>query len=66
MFTFISFLLNPNNTIVSLLVVLTILTFIALLLPTGSNYDSQENVSASRFFSITKSYCLLVSMVPLI
>ena len=66
MFTFISFILNPNNTIVSLLVVLTILTLIALLLPTGSNYDSQDNVSASSFFSITKSYCLLVSMVPLI
>jgi len=66
MFTFISFILNPNNTIVSLLVVLTILTLIALLLPTGSNYDSQDNASVNNFFSITKSYCLLVSMVPLI
>ena len=64
MLPFISFILNPNNTIVSLLLVLTFLTLIALLLPAGSNYSIENNTNS--FYSITKSYCLLVSMVPLI
>jgi hypothetical protein len=64
MLSFISFILNPNNTIVSLLVVLTILTLIALLLPSGSTYSIEGNTNS--FYSITKSYCLFVSMVPLL
>lgn len=63
MFNFISFLLNPNNTVVSLLLVLIILTSFAFVLPTGS---SKFNVEGLGHYSITKSYCLFVSMVPLV
>lgn len=70
MFSFISFLLDPNNTVVSLLVVLIVLTMFAFVIPTGSsNVDndmsSNSNVGNS-YYSITKSYCLFVTMVPLI
>ena len=60
MTSYLSFLLNPNNTVVSLLVVLIILTMVAFIIPSGS---SNEN---GRYLSITKSYCLFVTMVPLI
>ena len=63
MFNFISFLLNPNNTVVSLLLVLIILTSFAFVLPTGS---SKLNLEGTGNYSITKSYCLFVSMVPLV
>ena len=49
----LSFLFNPNNTLVSLLVVLIVLTMFAFLIPSGSA-------------ALMKSYCLLVTMVPLI
>jgi len=61
MFELISFLLNANNTVVSLLVVLIILTLITFLIPSGIGLGSSDN-----YFSLTKSYCLFVSMVPLI
>ena len=60
MFSFISFLLNPNNTVVSLLVVLIGLTLFAFIIPKG--YSSSSN----GFYCITKVYCLFVSMVPLV
>jgi NADH-ubiquinone oxidoreductase chain 4 len=68
MLTFVSFLLNPNNTVVSLLVVLIVLTMIAFIIPSGSinNVNSTNNQTESGYFSITKSYCLFVTMVPLI
>lgn len=59
----LTFLFNPNNTVVSLLVVLIILTLIVFIIPTGSTDNG--NVSGA-YFSITKSYCLFVTMVPLI
>jgi len=65
MLNLISFLFNPNNTVVSLLIVLIVLTMIASFIPSGSvnvNGVSSNNV----YFSITKSYCLFVTMVPLI
>ena len=54
------FLLDPNNTVVSLLVVLIFLTSIVFLIPSGNN-NSDDN-----YYSLTKSYCLAVTMVPLI
>jgi NADH-ubiquinone oxidoreductase chain 4 len=92
MLNFLSFLFNPNNTVVSLLVVLIILTMIAFVIPNGSSNveDSSRlgmtptvstkagippmggsggensNLGDSAYFSITKSYCLFVTMVPLI
>nr|YP_010846591.1 NADH dehydrogenase subunit 4 [Limnomonas spitsbergensis]WEV87804.1 NADH dehydrogenase subunit 4 [Limnomonas spitsbergensis] len=62
-----TFLFNPNNTVVSLLVVLIILTLIVFVIPTGSTDNGNVGGSAgSAYFSITKSYCLFVTMVPLI
>lgn len=75
MFSFISFLLNPNNTVVSLLVVLIVLTMIAFIIPSGTTSnsylgDSSTSVSnhgsGNAYYSVTKSYCLFVTMVPLI
>ena len=67
MLNFLSFLFNPNNTVVSLLIVLIVLTMIAFLIPTGSTHMSNtNNQTDSAYFSITKSYCLFVTMVPLI
>jgi NADH:ubiquinone oxidoreductase subunit 4 (subunit M) len=63
MFNFISFLLNPNNTVVSLLLVLIMLTSFAFVLPMGSSKLNAEGIGN---YSITKSYCLFVSMVPLV
>lgn len=85
------FLLDSNNTVVSLLVVLIILTMLAFFIPNGTSNkemhydvflpDGQEfliNASAApkgaaeafaratQLSSITKSYCLFVTMVPLI
>jgi proton-translocating NADH-quinone oxidoreductase chain M len=59
MFDILSFLFNPNNTVVSLLVCLTLLTFIAFLIPNGSSNNSDG------YNSVSKAYCLFVSMVPL-
>jgi NADH-ubiquinone oxidoreductase chain 4 len=67
MLNFMSFLFNPNNTVVTLLVVLIVLTMIAFFIPSGSSYlGSNNSESSSAYFSITKSYCLFVTMVPLI
>ena len=70
MFSFISFLLNPNNTVVSLLVVLIVLTMIAFIIPSGTTSNSSLSTSAhgsgNAYYSVTKSYCLFVTMVPLI
>ena len=74
MFSFISFLLNPNNTVVSLLVVLIVLTLIAFIIPSGTTSNSylgdsvrqQNHGSGNAYYSVTKSYCLFVTMVPLI
>ena len=88
MLNFLSFLFNPNNTVVSLLVVLIVLTMIAFVIPSGSSnlttspmvsgannnfvammgtgYPSTSGQSEGSYFSITKSYCLFVTMVPLI
>lgn len=90
----LSFLFNPNNTVVSLLVVLIILTMIAFIIPSGaSNNDvaflggfapvnpnlafahdggvkstsnKEVGYAGNAYFSLTKSYCLFVTMVPLI
>jgi NADH-ubiquinone oxidoreductase chain 4 len=95
----LSFLFNPNNTVVSLLVVLIILTMVAFIIPSGaSNNDLAFNpnlalapkrpsfspfgasanggvkttfnkevvYAGNAYFSLTKSYCLFVTMVPLI
>ena len=65
MLNLISFLFNPNNTVVSLLIVLIVLTMIAFFIPSGSvNVNGVSSNNA--YFSITKSYCLFVTMVPLI
>jgi len=77
MLNFLSFLFNPNNTVVSLLVVLIVLTMIAFVIPSGSSNLGNSTTSPmvnnnfmaqseSSYFSITKSYCLFVTMVPLI
>lgn len=54
----ISFLLNPNNTLVSLLVVLIVLTLFAFVIPSDTGTHSSG--------AVLKSYCLFVTMVPLI
>ena len=65
MLNLVSFLFNPNNTVVSLLIVLIVLTMAAFLIPSGSaNVNGLSGNNA--YFSITKSYCLFVTMVPLI
>jgi proton-translocating NADH-quinone oxidoreductase chain M len=97
MLTYLSFLFNPNNTVVSLLIVLIILTMIAFVIPSGSSnsdysvysagtslvisprpqptegartpalsHHMSEGQAGNAYFSITKSYCLFVTMVPLI
>ena len=60
MLNFLSFLLNPNNTVVSLLMVMIVLTMIAFVIPAGSTGTD------SNYSSVTKSYCLIVTMIPLI
>lgn len=65
MFNLISFLLNPNNTVVSLLLVLIFLTMIAFVIPGGSSTDNSDE-SGTTYYSVTKSYCLFVTMIPLI
>jgi proton-translocating NADH-quinone oxidoreductase chain M len=63
------FLFDPKNTVVSLLVVLIFLTLLAFFIPNGvSNKESYNDslVSNQGYYSITKSYCLFVTMVPLI
>ena len=62
------FLINPNNTVVSLLVVLIVLTSIVFIIPNGPSggaltVGSQKD---NTYYSITKTYCLFVTMVPLI
>lgn len=75
MFTYFSFLFNPNNTVVSLLIVLIVLTLLAFIIPSGSSngemteggaYGHSLTASGNSYYSITKSYCLFVTMVPLI
>lgn len=75
MLNLISFLFNPNNTVVSLLIVLIVLTMFAFLIPTGSTNvngisskmsGAAHSLENNGYFSITKSYCLFVTMVPLI
>ena len=56
-----NFLINPNNTVVSLLIVLIILTSFVFIIPNG-----QELKENNVYYSITKTYCLFVTMVPLI
>lgn len=63
------FLFEPNNTVVSLLVVLIVLTLLAFLIPNGiTNKESYKEylMNEQGYYSITKSYCLFVTMVPLI
>ena len=60
MFDILLFLFNPNNTVVSLLVCLIILTLIAFVIPNGSSN------SPDGYNSVSKAYCLFVSMVPLL
>lgn len=99
------FLFNPNNTVVSLLIVLILLTLTVFFIPSGtagtastagisvpidntmgtkktkiaqslSDFNSTKAVALSNslatrevsndYFSLTKSYCILVSMVPLL
>jgi NADH:ubiquinone oxidoreductase subunit 4 (subunit M) len=60
--SFFTFLLNPNNTVVSLLIVLIVLTMIAFIIPSGTTQDGSD----TNYYSITKSYCLFVTMVPLL
>lgn len=61
MLTIISFLFNPNNTVVSLLIVLIFLTGTVFLIPSGNIQNKDGN-----FQSLTKSYCLAITMVPLV
>jgi proton-translocating NADH-quinone oxidoreductase chain M len=60
--SFFTFLFNPNNTVVSLLIVLIVLTMIAFIIPSGTTQDGTD----TNYYSITKSYCLFVTMVPLL
>ncbi len=63
------FLLDPNNTVVSLLVVLILLTMLAFLIPNGvlsNESHNPDSLTNDGYYSITKSYCLFVTMVPLI
>ncbi|GAX86703.1 NADH dehydrogenase subunit 4 (mitochondrion) [Chlamydomonas eustigma] len=57
--------LNPNNTIVCLLLTLIVLTLIVFVIPNG-RFNSQVSNSNSNNIFLTKSYCLVVSFVPLI
>lgn len=69
------FLLDSNNTVVSLLVVLILLTMLAFFIPNGTSNKETFNKSmlisnastgGQYYYSITKSYCLFVTMIPLI
>jgi hypothetical protein len=62
------FLINPNNTVVSLLVVLIILTSFVFIIPNGQAPASLAGGARENnvYYSITKTYCLFVTMVPLI
>jgi proton-translocating NADH-quinone oxidoreductase chain M len=54
------FLFDCKNTVISLLIVLILLTFFVFCIPSGSYF------SQSSYDSVTKSYCLFVTMVALI
>jgi NADH-ubiquinone oxidoreductase chain 4 len=68
-----TFLLDSNNSVVSLLIVLIILTMLAFFIPNGisnmvsnSHSQSHSHSQENQYAAITKSYCLFVTMVPLI
>jgi NADH-ubiquinone oxidoreductase chain 4 len=66
----LTFLFNPTNTVVSLLIVLIVLTMIAFIIPSGVSTEETPfrgvGGSDTNYYSITKSYCLFVTMVPLL